>query len=100
MVVGLEVKIVNMGRANDLSPRKKGQVKVLLEETSLKNFEIGNKLGVSTATVSRIKMKLKKVKICPLNVMEIVVVSVHQLRGKAENWLQCAKKTVQHHPRC
>ena len=60
MVVGLEVKIVNMGCAYDLSPRKKGQVKVLLEETSLKNVGIGNKLGVSTATVSKIKIKLKR----------------------------------------
>ena len=58
MVVGLEVKIVNMGRATDLSPRKKGRVKVLLEETSLKNYEIANKLGVSTVTVSMIKIKL------------------------------------------
>ena len=38
MVVGLEVKNVNMGRAHDLSPRKKGQVKVLLEETFLKKL--------------------------------------------------------------
>ena len=91
---------MNMGCAHDLSPRKKGQVKVLLEETFLKNFEIGNKLGVSIATVSRIKIKLKKVKICPLNLMEIVIISVHQLQGKTENCLQCSKMTVHHHPRC
>ena len=59
MIVGLEVKIVNIGRAIDLSPRKKGQAKVLLEETSLKHLEIENKLGVSTTTISRIKIKFK-----------------------------------------
>ena len=67
---------------------------------SKKNFEIGNKLGVSIATVSRIKIKLKKVKICPLNLMEIVIISVHQLQGKTENCLQCSKMTVHHHPIC
>ena len=58
MVVGLEVKIVNMGRAIDLSLRKKGQAKVILEETSLKHLDVANKLGVSTINVSMIKIKL------------------------------------------
>ena len=58
MVGGLEVKIVNMGRATDLSPRKKRQAKVLHEETSLKHLEVANMLGVSTITVSRIKIEL------------------------------------------
>ena len=58
MVVGLEVKIVNMGRAIDLSLRKKGQAKVILEETSLKHVDVANKLGVSTINVSMIKIKL------------------------------------------
>ena len=58
MVVGLEVKIVNMGHAIDLRPRKKGQAKVLHKETSLKHLEVANKLGISTITVSMIKIKL------------------------------------------
>ena len=58
MVVGLEVKIVNMGRTTDLSPRKKGQVKVLHKETSLKHLEVANKLGVSTITASMVRIKL------------------------------------------
>ena len=58
MVVGLEVKIVNMGRAIDLSLRKKGQAKVILEETSLKHVDVANKSGVSTINVSMIKIKL------------------------------------------
>ena len=58
VIVDLEVKIVNLGRAIDLRPRIKGQAKVLHEETSLKHLEVANKLGVSTITVSMIKIKL------------------------------------------
>ena len=42
MVVGLEVKIVNMGSAINLRPRIKDQSKVLHEETSLKHLEVAN----------------------------------------------------------
>ena len=58
VIVDLEVKIVNLGRAIDLRPRIKGQAKVLHEEISLKHLEVANKLGVSTITVSMIKIKL------------------------------------------
>ena len=52
--------LANMGIKNDLSPRKKGQIRVLLEETSLKQAEIAKKLGVSTATITQIKKKMQK----------------------------------------
>ena len=58
VIVDLEVKIVNLGRAIDLRPRKKGQAKVLHEETPLKHLEVANKLGFSTMTVSMIEIKL------------------------------------------
>lgn len=48
-----------MGKSNDLSPRKIGQISILLSETSLKQKEIANKLGVSKQTVSRIKKKIE-----------------------------------------
>ena len=48
-----------MGNANELSPRKKGQVKVLLEHSALKVVEIAKALNVLTRTVGRIKKKLR-----------------------------------------
>ena len=43
-----------MGRKSDLSPRKRGQIKVLLENTEL-ICQIALKCGVSKTTVRRIK---------------------------------------------
>ena len=49
-----------MGKASDLSLRKKGQViKVLLEHSSLKIVEIAKTLNVLTRTVGRLKKKLR-----------------------------------------
>lgn len=48
-----------MGKVRDLSPRKIGQISVLLSETTLKQKEIAKKLKVSTQTVSNIKKKLE-----------------------------------------
>ena len=48
-----------MGKASDLSLRKKGQVKVLLEHSALKIVEIAKTLTVSTRTVGRKKKKLR-----------------------------------------
>ena len=47
-----------MGKNCDLSPRKVGQIKVLLSENSLKQREIARKLRVSTQTISVIKKKI------------------------------------------
>lgn len=47
-----------MGKNSDLSPRKVGQIQVLLSNTPLKQREIARKLGVSTQTVSVIKKKI------------------------------------------
>jgi transposase len=44
-----------MGKRSDLSPRKRGQIKVLLENTALSLIEIARKLGVSKQVVSNIK---------------------------------------------
>ena len=44
-----------MGKRKYLSPRKKGQVSVLLEVRSLKQKDIAKKLNVSTQTVSHVK---------------------------------------------
>jgi len=46
-----------MGKKSDISPRKIGQIKVLLSESGLKQREIAKKLSVSTQTVSVIKRK-------------------------------------------
>lgn len=46
-----------MGKTKDLSPRKVGQVKVLLHETGLKQKEIAKKLNISPQSVSLIKKK-------------------------------------------
>ena len=52
---------LKIGKAGDLSPRKKkGHVKVLLEHSGLKIVEIAKTLNVSTSTVGRIKKKLRK----------------------------------------
>ena len=48
-----------MGKLSDLSPRKVGQINVLLTNSSLKQKEIAKKLGVSSQTVSVIKKKMK-----------------------------------------
>lgn len=47
-----------MGRRNDLSPRKIGQIKVLLTSTTFKQNEIAAKLLVSPQSVLRIKKKM------------------------------------------
>ena len=46
-----------MGKKKDLSPRKVGQIKVLLQETSMKQREIAKKLHVSPQSVCVIKKK-------------------------------------------
>ena len=48
-----------MGKKKDLSPRKKGQICVLLEHSDLKQKEIAKKLNVSPQVVSATKQKLK-----------------------------------------
>ena len=48
-----------MGRTSDLSPRKRGQIKVLLENTELTCRQIALKCGVSKTSVSRINKKLE-----------------------------------------
>jgi transposase len=47
-----------MGKRSDISPRKKGQIRVLLEETSLTQKEIAKKLKVSPQLVNIISKKL------------------------------------------
>ena len=47
-----------MGKRKDLSPRKKGQISVLLEVRGLKQKDITKKLNLSTQTVSSVKKKL------------------------------------------
>ena len=44
-----------MAKGKDLSPRKKGQIKVLLENGKLKQKEIAAQLKVSVQTVSSVK---------------------------------------------
>lgn len=46
-----------MGKTKDLSPRKVGQIKVLLKETCMKQKEIARKLKISPQSVSLIKKK-------------------------------------------
>jgi len=41
-----------MGKKSDLSPRKIGQIKVLLENSTLNQKEIAKKLNVSAATIT------------------------------------------------
>lgn len=47
-----------MGKRKDLSPRKKGQISVLLEVRGLKQKDIAKRLNVSTQTVSSVKKAL------------------------------------------
>jgi transposase len=47
-----------MGKRSDISPRKKGQIRVLLEETSLTQREIAKKLQVSPQLVNTISKSL------------------------------------------
>jgi transposase len=49
-----------MGKNSDLSPRKVGQIKLLLCESLLKQREIAVKLGISPQTVSVIKKKIDR----------------------------------------
>ena len=48
-----------MGRICDLSPRKRGQIKVLLENTDLSQTQIALKCGVNQCVVSRIKQAMQ-----------------------------------------
>ena len=48
-----------MGSGRDLSPRKKGQLRVYLDDTTLSCHEIADKLGISVRSVFNIKKKLK-----------------------------------------
>jgi transposase len=48
-----------MGRKSDLSPRKRGQIKVLLDVTNLTCRQIAQKCGVSKNSVSRIKIQME-----------------------------------------
>ena len=48
-----------MRKRKDLSPRKKGQISVLLKHSDLKQKEIDKKLNKSTQTVSAIRKKLE-----------------------------------------
>ena len=48
-----------MGKRKDLSPRKKGQISVLLKYSDHKQKEKAKKLNISTQTVSAIGKKLK-----------------------------------------
>ena len=43
----------------DLSPRKKGQISVLVKQSDLKQKEIAKKLNISTQTVSAVRTKLE-----------------------------------------
>jgi hypothetical protein len=47
------------GEKSDLSPRKRGQIKVLLENTELTQSEIALKCGVNQSVVSRIKRNMQ-----------------------------------------
>lgn len=48
-----------MGRKSDLSPRKRGQIKVLLENTELTQCQIALKCGVAQSVVSSIKKNMQ-----------------------------------------
>jgi DNA-directed RNA polymerase I, II, and III subunit RPABC1 len=49
-----------MGKRKDLSPRKKGQLSVLLEETNLNQMKIAKKIGLSPQAVSMYAKRLKE----------------------------------------
>ena len=48
-----------MGSGRDLSPRKKGQLQVYLEDSTSSCHEIADKFGISVRSVFNIKKKLK-----------------------------------------
>ena len=48
-----------MGKKSDLSPRKKGQIRALMENTELSQREIARRLNVSQKSVSSIKRRLE-----------------------------------------
>lgn len=48
-----------MGKTGDLSPRKKAEVKALVDAKSFSNREISRRLKVSEASVRRIKKKIE-----------------------------------------
>ena len=48
-----------MGKAGDFSPRKKGQVNVLLKHSALKIVKIAKTLNVLTRTIGQIEKKLR-----------------------------------------
>ena len=48
-----------MGKRKDLSPRKKGQISVLLKHSDLKQKERAKKSNISTQAVSAIRKTLK-----------------------------------------
>lgn len=48
-----------MGRKSDLSPRKRGQIKVLLENSELTQCQIALKCGVAQIVVSSIKKNMQ-----------------------------------------
>lgn len=49
-----------MGKTSDFSPRKIGQIRVLLQHSDIKQKEIAQKLSVSPQSVSSIKKKLER----------------------------------------
>lgn len=49
-----------MGKRKDLSPRKKGQIQFLLEETNFTHLEAAKKLGISPQVVSVYARRLKE----------------------------------------
>lgn len=49
-----------MGKRSDLSPRKIGQIKVLISDSALKQKDIAKKLNISCQSVSNIKKKMDK----------------------------------------
>ena len=53
------INLGKMGKCSDLSPRKIGQIRVLLQHSKLKQSEIARDLNVSKQTVSLMKKKLK-----------------------------------------
>lgn len=48
-----------MGKKSDLSPRKIGQIKVLLQHTTLSQSDIAKKVNISQPAVAQIKKKLE-----------------------------------------
>ena len=59
-----------MERKSDLSPRKRGQIKVLLENIELTQCQIGLKCGVAQSVVSSMKKTCNMVQLALHNVKE------------------------------